>query len=109
MIKNLQENATPSIASLLCLVGSVIVATTVLGQETNVPTKLKPVVVTGSLIPTFETITPAPVDVYSAADIAKTGVDNIAKLVQKLPSISGNASLGDSRGNGGDGSAAVGL
>ena len=109
MIKNLQEKATQRSSSLLGLVGSVIVATTVLGQETNVPTKLKPVVVTGSLIPTFETITPAPVDVYSAADIAKTGVDNIAQLVQKLPSISGNASFGDSRGNGGDGSAAVGL
>jgi len=78
-------------------------------EETNAPTQLKPTVVTGSLIPTFETITAAPVDVYTIEQIEKTGVDSVSQLIQRLPAISGNASFGDSRGNGGDGSAAVGL
>src|SRR6266436_1881335 len=78
-------------------------------EETNAPTQLKPTVVTGSLIPTFETITAAPVDVYAIEAIERTGVDSVPQLIQRLPAISGNASFGDSRGNGGDGSAAVGL
>lgn len=73
------------------------------------PTKLAPVIVTGSMIPTIETITATPVDVFTAADVAKTGANSIPQLIQKMPSISGNASYGDSRGNAGDGSAAVGL
>src|SRR5215470_19519654 len=78
-------------------------------EETNAPTQLKPTVVTGSLIPTFETITAAPVDVYTIEEIERTGVNSVPALIQRLPAISGNASFGDSRGNGGDGSAAVGL
>jgi len=78
-------------------------------EETNAPTQLKPTVVTGSLIPTFETITAAPVDVYTIEAIERSGVDSVQQLIQRLPAISGNASFGDSRGNGGDGSAAVGL
>jgi outer membrane receptor protein involved in Fe transport len=78
-------------------------------EETNAPTQLKPTVVTGSLLPTFETITAAPVDVYTIEEIERTGVDSVPELIRRLPAISGNASFGDSRGNGGDGSAAVGL
>src|SRR5258707_6823678 len=78
-------------------------------EETNAPTQLKPTVVTGSLIPTFETITAAPVDVYTIEAIERTGVDSVPQLIQRLPAISGNASFGESRGNGGDGSAARGL
>jgi iron complex outermembrane receptor protein len=78
-------------------------------EDTNAPTQLKPTVVTGSLIPTFETITAAPVDVYTIEAIERTGVNTVPQLIQRLPAISGNASFGDSRGNGGDGSAAVGL
>ena len=94
-----------STALLLTLAGAPLA----LAQETNAPTTLKPVVVTGSLIPTFETITAAPVDVYTAATIEKAGVSDIQQLVKIIPAISGNASFGDSRGNGGDGSAAIGL
>src|SRR5580765_803567 len=78
-------------------------------EETNAPTQLKPTVLTGSLLPTFETITAAPVDVYTIEEIERTGVDSVPELIRRLPAISGNASFGDSRGNGGDGSAAVGL
>ena len=42
-------------------------------QSTNQTEQLKPVIVTGSYIPTAETVGPAPVDVISAADIEKTG------------------------------------
>lgn len=94
-----------STSLLLTLAG----ASLALAQETNAPVTTKPIVVTGSLIPTFETITAAPVDVYTAATIEKAGVSDIQQLVKIFPAISGNASFGDSRGNGGDGSAAVGL
>jgi iron complex outermembrane recepter protein len=95
--------------AMVGLVTSCIGLVVTRAEETNAPTQLKPTVVTGSLIPTFETITAAPVDVYSIEQIEKTGVDSVPQLIQRLPAISGNASFGDSRGNGGDGSAAVGL
>jgi iron complex outermembrane receptor protein len=94
---------------IIGMVTSSFFLTQLRAEETNAPTQLKPTVVTGSLLPTFETITAAPVDVYTIEDIQKTGVDTIPALIQRLPAISGNASFGDSRGNGGDGSAAVGL
>src|SRR5437899_2089406 len=37
-------------------------------QDSNAPTTMKPVVVTGSLIPTAETVGPAPVQTIGAAD-----------------------------------------
>jgi len=91
------------------LLTSSFLRTQVQAEDTNAPTQLKPTVVTGSLIPTFETITAAPVDVYTIEAIERSGVDSVQQLIQRLPAISGNASFGDSRGNGGDGSAAVGL
>ena len=103
MIKNLQEKATRRIPSLLGLVGSVIVATTALGQDTNVPTKLKPVVVTGSLIPSAETAQATPVDVISIEEVEKVGAQNLYQLVRTLPGSYGPGSFGDSRGNGGNG------
>src|ERR1051325_2199913 len=107
----IQGNLNPSMykAVMLSLIGSAVAFTQVRAEETNAPTQLKPTVVTGSLIPTFETITAAPVDVYTIEEIEKTGVDSVPQLIQRLPAISGNASFGDSRGNGGDGSATVGL
>src|SRR5262245_39903405 len=94
---------------IIGLVTSCSVFVQIQAEETNAPTQMKPAVITGSLIPTFETITAAPVDVYTIEQIERTGVDTIPALIQRLPAISGNASFGDSRGNGGDGSAAVGL
>jgi len=70
---------------------------------------MKPVVVTGSLIPTFETITPQPVDVYTAEDIQKTGVKQHSPTHPAASGDLGQRQLGDSRGNGGDGSAQIGL
>src|SRR5213593_2975510 len=42
-------------------------------EDTNAPTRMKPTVVTGSYIPTAETVGPVPVESVSAADIAKVG------------------------------------
>src|SRR5947208_9060205 len=102
MFKKTQKRVAEALCCIIAsiLVGGIIVPMT-FAQDTNQPTKMKPVVVTGSLLPTFETITPAPVDVYTAAEIEKTGVNSLPQLVQRLPAISGNASFGDSRGNGG--------
>src|SRR6266404_4721065 len=102
-------NATLPKTVIIGLVTSSFLLTQLQAEDTNAPTQLKPTVVTGSLIPTFETITAAPVDVYTIEEIERTGVDSVPHLIQRLPAISGNASFGDSRGNGGDGSAAVGL
>src|SRR5438128_9292003 len=111
MIKNPPSKVSfsPRGTLLVGLAASCIGATAALAEDTNAPTTMKPVVVTGSLIPTFETITPQPVDVYTAEAIERTGVNTVSELVQRLPAISGNASYGDSRGNAGDGSAAIGL
>jgi len=107
----LQGTLPPSLRRtvIIGLATSCIIPTQTQAEDTNAPTQLKPTVVTGSLIPTFETITAAPVDVYTIEQIEKTGVDSVSQLIQRLPAISGNSSFGDSRGNGGDGSAAVGL
>src|SRR6266705_3403490 len=101
MITPLQKRI-PAALRLTLLVGlasSFFIATTAPAQEAPAapaaPTKMKPTVVTGSLIPTFETITPQPVDVYTSADIEKTGVTSVPQLIQRLPAISGNASYGD--------------
>jgi outer membrane receptor protein involved in Fe transport len=96
-------------AFLVSLATSCITFVQLQAEETNAPTAIKPAVITGSLIPTFETITAAPVDVYTIEEIQRTGVNSVPQLIQRLPAVSGNASFGDSRGNGGDGSAAVGL
>jgi outer membrane receptor protein involved in Fe transport len=101
--------ATLRITAIIGLVTFCTVLVQSQAEETNAPTQLKPTVVTGSLLPTFETITAAPVDVYTIEEIERTGVNSVPALIQRLPAISGNASFGDSRGNGGDGSAAVGL
>jgi iron complex outermembrane receptor protein len=102
-------NATLRRTFVIGLVTSSLFLPQLQAEDTNAPTQLKPTVVTGSLLPTFETITAAPVDVYTIEEIQRTGVDSVPQLIQRLPAISGNASFGDSRGNGGDGSAAVGL
>src|SRR5438093_7287108 len=109
MINNLQEKTALRRGWLLGLVGPVIVATAALAQETNVPAKLKPVVVTGSLIPTAETAQPTPVDVISVEQVEKVGAQNLYQLVRTLPGSYGPGNFGDSRGNGGNGTAGIGI
>src|SRR5678815_1741794 len=86
------------------LVGSSCLALTVLAQDPNAPTRLKPTVVTGSLIPTAETVGAAPVETISAADIERTGATDVLDLVKRLsPTFSGNGNFGQTVNNGGFG------
>src|ERR1041384_2058283 len=87
----------------------ILVCANARAEDTNATTKLPTVVVTGSLIPTAETAPPTPVDVISATEVEKIGSQNIYQLVRTLPSAYGPGNFGDSRGNGGNGSAGIGL
>src|SRR5882762_4525663 len=81
-------------------------ATFALAQDTNTPTTTKPVVVTGSLIPTAETVGPAPVETISAVQIEKMGAQDVPSLVKKLSTaFSGNGNVGQEVNNGGFGEA----
>jgi iron complex outermembrane recepter protein len=70
--------------------------------------KLTPVVVTGSLLPTTETVGPAPVNTITAAEIEKTGAQDVLALVKQLdPTFVGNFNVGRTLDNGGFGEANV--
>jgi iron complex outermembrane receptor protein len=69
---------------------------------------MKPVVITGSLIPTAETVGPAPVQTIGAAEIQRAGSQDVLDLVKKLStSFSGNGNVGQTVNNGGFGEANV--
>ena len=77
-------------------------------QNTSAPTELKRVVVTGSLIPTAETVGPAPVETISAAEIEKVGAQDVLQLVKRLsPAFQGNGNTGQEVNNGGFGESYV--
>jgi outer membrane receptor protein involved in Fe transport len=80
-------------------------------QPTNAPEaqQLKPVLVTGSLIPTAETVGATPVEVISAAKLEQAGVTAPEQIAKILPSAIGAGNFGSSRGNGGDGSSSIAL
>src|SRR5438552_5480865 len=84
---------------------SLAVSRTARAQEaTNAPTRLKPTVVTGSYIPTAETLGPAPVETVTAVQIERTGEQDVRLVLKKLsPSFSGNNNLGPEVNNGGAG------
>ena len=69
-------------------------------QDTNAPQVMKPVVVTGSFIPTAETVGPAPVAVVSAAQINAAGQQDILSSLTKLdPAFSGSGNIGQVANN----------
>src|ERR1051325_8542737 len=113
MIYNLQRNIAqrlwkPTLRTILaCFVLTMLPA--VAQEATNAASQLKPTVVTGSLIPTYETITPTPVDVYTAEQVAKAGVTTVSDLIRQFPSVSGSANFSSSDANGGDGTGGVNL
>ena len=64
-------------------------------QSTNRTEQLKPVIVTGSYIPTAETVGAAPIETVTAADIEKTGAQDVLTLLQKVsPIFSGSGNIG---------------
>ena len=79
-----------------------------LAQDTNAPTTLKPIVVTGSYIPTAETVGPAPVQTITAVEIEKVGAQDVLELVKKVSTVfGGNVNVGQTVNNGGFGEANV--
>src|SRR3989442_7195906 len=79
-------------AALLC--------TTVRAADTNAPAKLPTVVVTGSYIPTAETVGAQPVETVSAASIAVSGQQDILQTLKKLStSFAGNGNVGQTINN----------
>lgn len=86
-----------------------LLAATVSAQvATNETERLKPVVVTGSLIPTAETVGASAVDVLNTADIEKLGSTDVLEALKKVSSaFAGNANVGETINNGGFGEANV--
>jgi len=65
-------------------------AVTLHAQDTNAPTKLKPTVVTGSLIPTADMVGPAPVQTLDTASIEQAGIaDPLVTLRKLVPGFTG--------------------
>lgn len=91
--------------------GSCVVAGTAWSQDaTNATSQIKESVVTGSYIPTSETVGATPVDVVSAASIEKIGAQDVLETLKKLnPAFAGNGNVGQTLNNGGGGEANVSL
>lgn len=74
------------------LFGTGLVASPLLAQvtDTNAPTVMKPTVVTGSYIPTAETVGPAPIQTLSSEAIQQAGeADPLMTLKKAVPSFTG--------------------
>src|SRR5262249_53003333 len=90
---------------LAALALPVVFASPSWAQDTNATT-MKPVVVTGSLIPTAETVGASPVDLVTPEKIQLTGQSDIlANLKTLTPSFSGSFNVGQTLNNGGFGEA----
>lgn len=77
---------------------------TLIAQSSGAPTEMKKQVVTGSLIPSADTVGVAPVETIGAADIQRVGgTDILAALKALSPSFSGNGNIGQGLNNGGYG------
>src|SRR5882672_4131888 len=109
MIKTLQKKMPSGLRRTVFvgLVGTLFVATTALAEDTNATT-MKPVVITGSYIPTAETVGPAPVQTITAAEIERVGAQDVLDLVKKVSTaFGGNVNVGQTVNNGGFGEANV--
>src|SRR5947208_7725006 len=109
MIKNLQKKMPSGLRRtvLVGLVGALFTATTAPAEDTNV-TVMKPMVITGSYIPTAETVGPAPVQTITAAQIEQIGSQDVLDLVKKVSTVaSGNRNVGQTVNNGGFGESNV--
>src|SRR5258707_654160 len=67
-----------------------VLSLSVLAQDTNAQTKLKRTVVTGSMIPTAETVSASPVQTLSSSAIEAAGTQDTLPTLRKLvPGFSG--------------------
>ena len=90
MMKNLlRQMPRPNV--LAGLAGFFTVALPVLAQDTNAPTVMKPTVVTGSYIPTAETVTATPVQTLTTEAISEAGQsDSLLTLKKLVPGFTGS-------------------
>jgi iron complex outermembrane receptor protein len=113
MIQKLNQKNYSIIARSMVLVGIFALCSNagkLIAQDSNAPVAIKPTIVTGSLIPTAETVGPAPVETVSSVDIQKTGSQDILSTLKSLsPSFTGNGNVGQSLNNGGYGEAYIAL
>ena len=110
MRNHMQSTITPFVSKLVAagFIGAVLLCVTARAQETANTTALPAVLVTGSLIPTAETVGPAPVQTVTASEIERTGAQDVLELVKKVsPVFSGNANTGQEVNNGGFGESYV--
>ena len=98
-------------ALVVGLGAQLIAAPALFAQATSgtAPTEMKKQVVTGSLIPTAETVTAAPVDIITPESIQRSGARTIDEVLRKTPTAIGGGNYGLSQGNGGDGTSAIAL
>src|SRR5215471_13369825 len=75
---------------LVGVAGCLTAALPGLAQDTNAPTVMKPTVVTGSYIPTAETVTATPVQTLTTESIDQAGTaDTLITLRQLVPGFTG--------------------
>src|SRR5437868_12336299 len=100
MIQHVQKKI-PSCLRRIIVAGLIpFLGATAAFAQTNA-TVMKPVVITGSYIPTAETVGPAPVQTITAAQIEQVGSQDILDLVKKVSTIAaGNRNVGQTVNNG---------
>jgi iron complex outermembrane receptor protein len=100
---NSEKKLVTKLGRVLALVVAVVavMAWTAVAQEANAPEKLKPTVVTGSYIPTAETVGVAPVDVVGVQTIERVGSQDVLETLKKTTTVfSGNGNTGQAGNNG---------
>ncbi|HTL57822.1 MAG TPA: TonB-dependent receptor [Candidatus Limnocylindrales bacterium] len=91
----------PLRSMLTGVTGVSLIACSALAQDTNAPTVMKPTVVTGSYIPTAETVGPSPVQTLSTEAISEAGAsDPLLTLKKLVPGFTGSGNyLGNVNNN----------
>src|SRR6266478_3124112 len=110
MRTKLQRKSISQLSKIILagLAGSLLGAVASTAQEANAPTAVKPTVVTGSYIPTAETVGPSPIDTVSTEAIQKTGQQDILTSLKILNAgFSGGYNIGHTVNNGGFGEAYI--
>lgn len=84
---NNQTSHPPLGASrVLCAAGIALALGHAAAQEPQGPETMKPVIITGSYIPTVDVnASPSPVKVLTAAEIEKIGVATVSDVLQRMP------------------------
>ena len=106
MPKTRPSKVTAALGCGLALAG--VVSSAHAQVDTNAPTKVKKIVVTGSNIPTAETVGSSPVETITSEAIDKSGAADVLDVLKKLStSFAGQGNIGQTLNNGGYGEATV--